>query len=209
MKVRTEAKRDAIIEEARALFLEVGYERASMSELTRRLGGSKTTLYGYFASKQDIFMAVIEALSSEHLAGASAELETMQEVGVTTALQRYAEHLLTLMLSGDSLPLQRMILGESGVSSVGEIFVEHGPKVKLAEMAAALQAAMDRHELQPGPAEVLALQFFSLVRAEVDLRVYMREAPPLSPQQLKAMARRAVEMFMGGYRAVSTPEPAA
>ena len=69
MKVRTAARREAILEEALRLFEENGYERATMSELTRRLGGSKATLYGYFPSKQDLFLATIESRASEHLAG--------------------------------------------------------------------------------------------------------------------------------------------
>ena len=51
MRVRTQARRDTIIEAAIQLFEEAGYEGASMSELARRLGGSKATLYGYFPSK--------------------------------------------------------------------------------------------------------------------------------------------------------------
>ncbi len=44
MKVRTDAKRDEIVEIARKTFLELGYERASMAEIANRLGGSKATL---------------------------------------------------------------------------------------------------------------------------------------------------------------------
>lgn len=47
MRVRTEAR----LREATKLFLEIGYERAMMGELTLRLWGSKATLYGYFPSK--------------------------------------------------------------------------------------------------------------------------------------------------------------
>ena len=52
MKVKTEARREAIVEAAAQLFQEMGYERASMNELAKRLGGSKTTLYNYFPSKR-------------------------------------------------------------------------------------------------------------------------------------------------------------
>ena len=44
MKVRTEARREAILEVASQVFLELGFKRASMTEIVRRIGGSK---HGY------------------------------------------------------------------------------------------------------------------------------------------------------------------
>ena len=60
MRVRTEEKRQEIIRIAAQLFEQVGYERASMSEISARVGGSKATLYGYFASKDDLLRAVLD-----------------------------------------------------------------------------------------------------------------------------------------------------
>jgi AcrR family transcriptional regulator len=60
MRVRTEEKRQDIIRIAAQLFEEVGYERATMSEISARVGGSKATLYGYFASKDDLLRAVLD-----------------------------------------------------------------------------------------------------------------------------------------------------
>ena len=38
---------------------ELGFERTSMSEICTRLGGSKATLYNYFASKEALFLEVM------------------------------------------------------------------------------------------------------------------------------------------------------
>ena len=65
MRVRTEEKRQKIIRIAAQLFEELGYERASMSVIAARLGGSKATLYGYFASKEDLLRAVLDHDVSE------------------------------------------------------------------------------------------------------------------------------------------------
>src|SRR4029453_11140406 len=54
MRVRTEVKRQHILRIAAELFNELGYERTSMSAIAARVGGSKATLYGYFASKEDL-----------------------------------------------------------------------------------------------------------------------------------------------------------
>lgn len=60
MRVRTEEKRQEIIRIAAELFEELGYERTSMSAIAARVGGSKATLYGYFASKEDLLRAVLD-----------------------------------------------------------------------------------------------------------------------------------------------------
>ena len=60
MRVRTEEKRQEIMRIASELFEELGYERTSMSAIAARVGGSKATLYGYFASKEELLRAVLD-----------------------------------------------------------------------------------------------------------------------------------------------------
>ncbi|MEK8033661.1 TetR/AcrR family transcriptional regulator [Ideonella sp. DXS29W] len=202
MKVRTEAKREVIVQEARRLFLEMGYERATMGELSRRIGGSKATLYGYFRSKEELFVAVIEQLAETHLEDAVTELGHLGRDNLATGLTRFAFQLMRLMTEPDALAMQRVVVGESSRTDVGEMFSELGPGRVQTALTAALRAAMDRGDLQPGPADVLAMQFMGLVRAEIDLRSFMRSPAPLAASQLQVMARRAVQMFLGGYAAV-------
>ena len=59
MRAKTDEKRNAIIAAATAVFEEVGYRAASMAMISARLGGSKTTLYGYFHSKEQLFATVV------------------------------------------------------------------------------------------------------------------------------------------------------
>jgi AcrR family transcriptional regulator len=60
MRVRTEKKRNEIIQMAAELFDALGYERTSMSAIAAGLGGSKATLYGYFESKEELLRAVLD-----------------------------------------------------------------------------------------------------------------------------------------------------
>lgn len=203
MKVRTEARREAIVKEAKQLFLEMGYERATMDALTKRLGGSKSTLYGYFKSKQELFAAVTETMAALHLTAAEAELDQLATSGLEAGLTRYAETLLLAMVEDEGLELQRMILSDSGRTEVGETFLALGPNRAIDTLARALQAAMDRGDMARGPARLLSMQLLALVRTEIDLRVFERQPAPLQVPQLHAMARRAVQMFLGGCNAVT------
>jgi AcrR family transcriptional regulator len=49
-----DAKRQAVLRAATRLFLERGWNRATMQELAERLNITKPALYNYFASKEDI-----------------------------------------------------------------------------------------------------------------------------------------------------------
>ena len=60
MRVRTEKKKQEFMQVAAELFDQLGYERTSMSAIAARVGGSKATLYGYFASKEDLLRAVLD-----------------------------------------------------------------------------------------------------------------------------------------------------
>src|SRR5271163_5246990 len=54
------AKHRQIIDGARAVFLDLGFDGASMGEIARAAGVSKGTLYVYFADKSRLFEAIVE-----------------------------------------------------------------------------------------------------------------------------------------------------
>jgi len=53
--------REAIIDAAVKLFTEKGFEQTSMDQLARAAGVGKSTIYGYFKAKEEIFLAYCEA----------------------------------------------------------------------------------------------------------------------------------------------------
>ncbi|HEY7971303.1 MAG TPA: helix-turn-helix domain-containing protein, partial [Xanthobacteraceae bacterium] len=54
------AKRRQILDGAMAVFLEKGFDAASMGEIARAAGVSKGTLYVYFDDKQALFDAIVQ-----------------------------------------------------------------------------------------------------------------------------------------------------
>ena len=202
MKVRTAQKRESIIEAATELFAEMGYERASMSELVKRLGGSKATIYGYFSSKEALFEAVVRVSSTGHLSAGMQELSVSSvESGQTleSTLLRFAERMLMVTLNDErALAVYRMVIAESGHSDVGRLFLESGPRQSMDALARFMAAAMESGTLRKGDPEVIALQFTALVTAEVQQRLYQREPPRLAIKQIRRMARCAVDTFIAG-----------
>src|SRR3954469_3881039 len=54
------SKRRQILDGARKLFLDLGFDAASKGEIARASGVSKGTLYVYFADKNHLFEAIVE-----------------------------------------------------------------------------------------------------------------------------------------------------
>src|SRR5258705_13883501 len=58
MKPRRQAVRDQILRTAADLFRERGYRASTLDDIARRLGMSKTSLYGYFRAKEEMLAAI-------------------------------------------------------------------------------------------------------------------------------------------------------
>lgn len=63
-----EQRRDQLVGVARAVFAGRGYRTTSMDTIAEEAGVSKPVLYQHFASKQDLYLALIDD-SAGHLAG--------------------------------------------------------------------------------------------------------------------------------------------
>jgi len=79
--------RKAIIDAAIKLFSEKGFEHTSMEELARAAGVGKATIYGYFKTKSEIFLAFCE----EEVEYAFAELDAKMDAEVPLAEQLVAQ----------------------------------------------------------------------------------------------------------------------
>lgn len=55
------SKRRQILDGARTVFMNLGFDGASMNQIARSAGVSKGTLYVYFADKSRLFEAIVEA----------------------------------------------------------------------------------------------------------------------------------------------------
>src|SRR5438477_7157237 len=68
-------KRQQILDGAKRCFLDLGFEAASMNDITAEAGVSKGTLYVYFANKEDLFGALIDRERAAMLMSAQQLLE--------------------------------------------------------------------------------------------------------------------------------------
>lgn len=204
MKTLTNERRQAIIDTAADLFQEMGYERTSMNEVARRVGGSKATLYNYFASKEALFEIVVRTYSTHFLNTAASELSSYGD-GVMTfeqKLTRFGERTMEVLLTDNkALRIYRCVLAEAGKSDIGELFRAAGLQESIAKLAELMSLAMRRGELVSGDPMIRALQFTALLKAEVDSRLLERTPEPWSITQVENIVARGVQLFLYGAAA--------
>jgi AcrR family transcriptional regulator len=200
MRVRTETKRESILEIAARVFMEMGYERASMAEISARVGGSKATLYGYFKSKEQLFLEVARAIGEKHMAAAFAELEH-RATDLPVALQRFGEQMISFLGQPASLATQRMVIAEAGHSDIGQRFYEVGPGRGLEAMAAYLQTAMDSGALRSADARIAAHHLMALFQAETMPARLLGVPANTSRGQIRQAIARALAVFFAAYGA--------
>jgi len=94
------------------VFISHGYGATSMTSIVRDASISKTTLYSRFASKADLFHAIMRE-QIERLSVAALLRGNTQRVDLVRGLRSYANRALEISLTGDFLEVNRLIYSES------------------------------------------------------------------------------------------------
>lgn len=66
MSTQSQKKKERLMEKAEELFMKCGYNRVSMDQIAAEAGISKMTIYKYYPSKDELFIAVMEQMSDFH-----------------------------------------------------------------------------------------------------------------------------------------------
>lgn len=106
--------------------------------------------------------------------------------------------LSVLTTDSQAMQLYRVVVDEAGHSDIGELFRESGVRESMAALTLLMQTSMAQGTLAPNSPELLAKQFTSLVKAEVDELLLKREVEILSEACIQEMVPAAVTLFIKG-----------
>ncbi|WP_332818663.1 TetR/AcrR family transcriptional regulator [Sphingopyxis sp.] len=142
-------RRKAFVDAARELFFANGYAGTTMSSIASKVGGSKTTLWTYFPSKEDLFAAVVDDIVASY--GQVLQIDLPLEEPVTEVLRRFAQVLMATLLSPPLLALYRLVVGEAErFPHLAETFYDRGPRRGKARLGEWVAEKMVRGELRMG-----------------------------------------------------------
>jgi len=162
MRVKTDDRRQAFMNAALFVFREVGFERASMSEISARAGGSKATLYNYFTSKEDLYTETMLA-EIDRQAIELTKILDLSHGSIKDALTKFCTSYLEIVLSPEVIANKRTAISQSVNSNIGAILYERGERRAWARAAAYLAQRMTVGDLKRGDPEIAALQLQGLL----------------------------------------------
>jgi AcrR family transcriptional regulator len=198
MKSKTEAKRLAILEAATEVFREVGFERASMSDIRERIGGSKATLYNYFPSKENLFFEVMLHAKDGGLENIAAALNPDAH-DLKQELVQFGHKFLTILYAPDAIAFRRLAIAESRHSEIGKMTFARGMLAIEKQVAEFLKKRMKRGNLRTADPKIAAMHLLSMLESELLQRALLGVMGPIKPGVVGGVARRAVEVFLFGY----------
>jgi len=193
---RGRARLAKILEAATQLFLKVGYEQTSIDAILLESGGSKSTLYAYFPTKEDLFRAVIDNVVDNDAGPALEIVGNARFVLIEFAVSR-----LRVVLS----PRHRAVLGlviaeRDRFPDLARIYLERGPQKSYRTLSTYLEALKRREVLEIEDVGE-AVEFFvgMLFQRWLPQLLYLNQPVP-TEEVLRVRAERVVTRFFAAYR---------
>jgi TetR/AcrR family transcriptional regulator, mexJK operon transcriptional repressor len=195
------ARAERLLDVATEVFLEQGFKGASMSEIARRAGASKQTLYARYPSKAALFAALVERKAGRlfEAIGPLGEGRDLRET-----LVHCGSSLLDLILSEDARGVHRLVVAECmEFPELAQIFWERGPGRTRAMLTNYLRTQQKLGNIQCGDPEQAVEVLLGLLVSGATLRTWLGLPSTFArtPAQRKAWANLAVDMFLAAMEA--------
>ncbi|TQF78970.1 TetR family transcriptional regulator [Elioraea sp. Yellowstone] len=200
---RAQATRRRILDAAIAEFTAKGLDGARVDEIAARAGANKRMLYAYFGSKEDLWLAALEAVYGAMRAEESRiDIEHLSpEEGIAELVRfklRYtaAHPEVVALLTSENLHRARYLRRSSRVPAL------YSPVVAMLETLLARGAAEGRFRDGVDPVQLYisltALSHFYLANGHTLSVIFGRDL--LSEQAIAAREAHAVEVILGFLR---------
>ena len=192
-----EKRRKALIGAAYGLFVEKGYGSVSVDEIVKVAGGSKSTIYSLFGSKEGVMKAVIESLAEEmldYIKVGDASGKNTREVLVSIG-----EMLVDLALSENAISQFRLAVANAKpFPDVAKLWFDSGPRATMNGIAEFMAEESAKGKLNIKDPLMAAWHFSGMVLLRENM-VRLVGAPPAKRKEMMAWVREAVDAFLRAY----------
>jgi len=193
------ARRQAFLESARAVFMEQGFEAASINEIVGRAGGSLATLYSQFGSKEGLFLAVFDDQYDRFIRDVTPESHRYENLPLEQGLKVMGEQFLRATLMPEHLAFYRIVVGNAhSYPQLLQRYLVSG----MGRLRDALITYMQSAETSDGQSiqspELAAGFFFDMMRSRHQYRALASVEYRLSEADIDAHAETAVRLLLEG-----------
>ena len=188
------SKRRQILEGARKVFMDLGFDGASMGEIARAAGVSKGTLYVYFADKSRLFEAIVE---EEKLEQGKNAFNFDPDRDVDTTLPEFGRAYITVLCRpGGGSALRTVMAIAERMPEVGRRYYEHVLEKTIDRLAAYLRVHVEAGEIAIDDCTLAASQFMLMCQASLFLPFIFQAAPAPSEEKITQVIESATRMFL-------------
>jgi AcrR family transcriptional regulator len=192
------SKRRQILDGARKVFLDLGFDGASMGEIARAAGVSKGTLYVYFADKNRLFEAIVE---EEKLEQSKTAFNFDPGRDVDTTLPEFGRAYISLLCRpGGGSAIRTVMAIAERMPEVGSRFYTEVIAYTVDRFAAYLEARGKLGELVIDDTQLAAWQFMQMCQATLFQAFIFQAKPSPSPEQIARVVDSATRVFFAAYR---------
>jgi len=193
------SKRRQILAGASKVFMDLGFDGASMGEIARAAGVSKGTLYVYFADKSRLFEAIVQEEALEQ-----GKVAFNFDIGrdVATTLREFGQAYIELLCRpGGGSAIRTVMAIAERMPDVGRRYYENVLEKNINRFAFYLEAHVTARELAIDDCQLAASQFMQMCQASLFLRFIFQAAPPPSAERIAQVVESATRMFLAAYQA--------
>ena len=193
------SKRRQILDGARKVFMDLGFDGASMNEIARAAGVSKGTLYVYFADKSRLFEAIVE---DEVLEKGRIAYNLDPRRDVETVLREFGRAYIGAMCRpGGGSSIRTVMAIAERMPEVGRQFYENVLAKTINLLADYLQAHVRPGDLAIDDCQLAAAQFMQMCQATLFLPFVFQAEPAPSAERIARVVDSATRLFLQTYRA--------
>lgn len=200
---RSEKKRRAIVEAATTLFLDKGYDGASMEDVAALAGVSKPTVYNHFADKEELFGEVVLATTDRVDGLVRLTAQALDDAGdLEAALSALARQFVSAIMSPTTLQLRRLVIANADrFPDIGRSWYEDGFERVLKTLESSFAKLARKGLLRIDDPSMAADHFVGLLLWIPVNRAMFTGSHRSRKVDLERYADAAVGAFLNGYRA--------
>lgn len=195
---RDPAKHTAIVTAALHIFLERGFNAATIEQIAARAGVSKVTIYNRFTDKETLFEAVVKEQTDQIAAGIRDE--SPSPGNFEAQLNAFGRNLLGFLFASDHVALDRMLPQEiAHLPTLAARFFDVGPGQCRSRLAVLLEEGRASGLVNFDDSSRTAEDLMALWKGFADVELKFGVRHTLSIDEIEARVLHGTRVFLRAF----------